>query len=48
MTMFNVNGNIMIINKDKHQLRTSKAELRGGKVMLCVSWDHRSMIHFEV
>ena len=34
-------------DKDESLRATPKAKLRGRKVMLCVYWDHYSIIHFE-
>ena len=36
------------VDKDKSPQLDLKAELHGRKIMLCVWWDHRSIIHFEL
>ena len=36
------------VDKDKSPQPDPKVELHGRKIMLCVWWDRRSIIHFEL
>ena len=46
MTMFNTKG--IGLTRIKSQQPKPTAELQERKVMLCVWWDHCSIIHFEI